>query len=150
MECLALSQLCLWSQGREAGRGRQAGCSGPEPGHTLCHAAQEKPRPETDRGFRGEPKSTHPQRNFNRPQGAHCAPSSTTWHTWSPKPGEDSFTLALCCGCGATNQSAVYPELEWPGVHYTDTGVNTGTKINIVFGFKAEYRKWKLRIMGDN
>ncbi|KAK9513126.1 hypothetical protein VZT92_006846 [Zoarces viviparus] len=56
VECLAVSQLCLWSQGREAGRGRQAGCSGSEPGHTLCHAAQEKPRSEGDRelGVGGE------------------------------------------------------------------------------------------------
>lgn len=55
-----MSQLCLWSQGREAGRGRQAGCSGPEPGHTLCHAGQRKPRSERDRGLRGNLKSGLP------------------------------------------------------------------------------------------
>lgn len=85
-ESLAVTQFCLRFQEKLAGRGRQTGWAGLWPGHTLCHAAQEKPRLEGHEveglGWQNQRPALLPQHS-NRPQGSHCVPSSTTWHIWS-------------------------------------------------------------------
>lgn len=84
-----MTQLCLWFQWREAGRGRRAGCSGLGPGHTLCHAAQEKPLLERDRGLGcvcvcgGDPKSRPPQGTSTGPRG-HIVPPAQPLDTSGP------------------------------------------------------------------
>lgn len=86
-----MSQLCLWSQRREAGRGKQTGCSGPAPGHTLRHTAQERPWP--DRGR---------TRDSNLKTTLGCA-------TALPPDTSGPFCLVL-----TPKQTRADPELEWP------------------------------------
>lgn len=65
---------------------------------THCATLPRKsPQSEKDselrRNLKSSPRAPSPW-HFNRPQEAYCAPSSTTWHIWSPHPDEDSITLA--------------------------------------------------------
>lgn len=127
VESLAVSQLCLGSQGREAGRGRQAGCSGPGPGHTLGHAAQERAGPE--RGGRGggpgpRGTSTGPGGPIVPPKPdhlTHLVPSDRSGRT---RPRAGRWLGGYKPGCGRERTRS---NLSWDGLGLlTHTKTTTG------------------------